>query len=558
MTTNTTETAVTTEMAHSQPPDDSDQEHANTAAIAQPVGAPTAQATHEPPSLPAADAPATGSSATEAPSTRIEDIVRPVEIEQISPEERAALTRIDTERRLRLLRIIAPGLLVVVTLAFPFAIQADMMAGSLTSVPQVSIGFIGAAIATWATFRRHVNVATLAFFLGITGVIVLLILQDGPLGGTGRLSLSGIIDFAELAIPIAVAGVLGSPRLALAATAFAVLFTLGDLLLTPHDPDLAQQLAQPNGLALFTIPLSTLIMLGLLLYAATSGYLRTQRELGAFRIAYARERELDRLKNQFISNVNHELRTPIMALQGYIELARAFDQPDQSESQQQMLTRGAETTSYLAGLVRAILNVRRIEDDAANMKPQAFALRPLIIRATNLIDPREGDEQRDLYLRMPEDLTVYADPDRVQQVMVNLLSNASKYSPAGSSIEITARRVMAIPPQAPGSRARRAGQARPQPMVEVAVRDHGLGIPPDQAPLLFQRFVRLERDIASQVMGTGLGLAICRAYIEAMGGRIWVESTGKSGEGSTFCFTLPLSPAQQTATQKAPHQEHLE
>ncbi|HUY75929.1 MAG TPA: ATP-binding protein, partial [Ktedonobacterales bacterium] len=72
------------------------------------------------------------------------------------------------------------------------------------------------------------------------------------------------------------------------------------------------------------------------------------------------------------------------------------------------------------------------------------------------------------------------------------------------------------------------------------VRDYGLGVPPEQAVLLFQRFVRLERDIASNVLGSGLGLAICRAYIEAMGGRIWVESDGQSGNGSTFKFTLPV------------------
>lgn len=87
-------------------------------------------------------------------------------------------------------------------------------------------------------------------------------------------------------------------------------------------------------------------------------------------------------------------------------------------------------------------------------------------------------------------------------------------------------------------------------MVEIAVRDHGAGVPPEQAVLLFQRFVRLERDIASRVTGTGLGLAICRAYVEAMGGRIWVESTGVAGEGATFLFTLPaaehaIAPAPQ-------------
>lgn len=95
-------------------------------------------------------------------------------------------------------------------------------------------------------------------------------------------------------------------------------------------------------------------------------------------------------------------------------------------------------------------------------------------------------------------------------------------------------------------------------MVEIAVRDYGLGVPPDQAPLLFQRFVRLPRDLASTVIGNGLGLYLCRELAEAMGGRIWVESTGVEGEGSTFMLRLPLPPpvtsppAHDTPTSPAP------
>ncbi|MGO8946952.1 MAG: sensor histidine kinase [Ktedonobacterales bacterium] len=160
-----------------------------------------------------------------------------------------------------------------------------------------------------------------------------------------------------------------------------------------------------------------------------------------------------------------------------------------------------------------------------------------VVATTELLDPREaGDRERELHIDIPEELAVFADLDHVRQVILNLLSNASKYSAAGTAIEISAH---VLPPR---SAKGRSGKNTAAEMVEIAVRDHGLGIPPDQIPLLFQRFVRLERDLASSVSGTGLGLAICRSYIEAMGGTIWVESTGVPGEGSTFFFTLPRAP----------------
>jgi signal transduction histidine kinase len=82
-------------------------------------------------------------------------------------------------------------------------------------------------------------------------------------------------------------------------------------------------------------------------------------------------------------------------------------------------------------------------------------------------------------------------------------------------------------------------------MVHITVRDHGLGIPPDQIPLLFNRFVRLPRDLASNVVGNGLGLYLCAVFAQAMKGRIWAESTGADGEGSTFFVSLPLARAKK-------------
>jgi signal transduction histidine kinase len=185
----------------------------------------------------------------------------------------------------------------------------------------------------------------------------------------------------------------------------------------------------------------------------------------------------------------------------------------------------------MEGIVESILAVRRIEATAVPIALSPVNVHAAIIAATQLLDrSTAGDRERDVHLGVDETLAVMADAENLTQVLLNLVSNACKYSAPGTPIEITARR------QNPSAASSARGIPGPA-TIEIAIHDHGLGVPPEQIPLLFQRFVRLDRDIASPVPGTGLGLAICRAYIEAMGGKIWVESSGMVGEGSTFVFT---------------------
>ncbi len=453
---------------------------------------------------------------------------------QLTDAERDLLATLDAQRRLALLRVIVPGLFAVALLALPFAIVADAQSHSTQSSAQVGVALGGFAVALVAVLRRNANIAALAFVVGLSGVLVMLLLNDGPL--TGSLPLSVMPEFSLLAVPIVAAGLFGGPRAVGLASLAAAAFTVLIVVFTPHAADLQRTLDAGNGAVIFTVPLAAQLAVGILTIAAARGNRRIQRELISTRVAYERERELDHLKDQFISSVNHELRTPIMALQGYIELARELAARGESAREDQMLARGQEAVEHLAGLVRSVLNVRSVEVDAASLRRTAFALQPVVIAASNLLDPREaGALPRDLRLHVPAGLRVYADEERVRQVILNLLSNAAKYSPPGSPIELTATVERTLTSRHSVSAPKLA------PVVAIAVRDYGAGVPPEQAPLLFQRFVRLERDIASHVTGTGLGLAICRAFVEAMGGHIWVESSGIPGEGSTFRFTLPLA-----------------
>src|SRR5579859_7320537 len=125
----------------------------------------------------------------------------------VSPQERAMLAAFDAQRRLALLRIVVPGMLLVVIAALPFAIQADLQTGTLNSSVQMGIGLVGFSIALWATWKRRANLASYALFTGLTGVIVVLLLNDGPL--TGSLTLLTIPEFSLLVLPIAAAGIFG-------------------------------------------------------------------------------------------------------------------------------------------------------------------------------------------------------------------------------------------------------------------------------------------------------------------------------------------------------------
>jgi signal transduction histidine kinase len=453
--------------------------------------------------------------------------------------EQQMLSDFDAGRRLALLRIIVPGLLLVTILGVGFSIQTDLAAGTISSSLQASAGLVCFTVALWATWKRHVNIASFALFAGIAAVIMLLLLNDAV---QIPLDVATLPEFELLLLPILVAAIFGGPRFAVLTTAATSLFTFGLIYFTHHTPALNTTLQASNGLAVYTIPIALQLTSGTLLFAATRGFRRTQRELGDIRLAYAREKELEHLKDQFISSINHELRTPVMALQGYIEIAQELGTRGETLRQKQILERSAGAADHLATLVKGTLSVSRIESDAAQANLTTFTLAPTILAAIELLDPREaGDRERELHLDIPADLSIVADQDHVRQVVLNLLSNASKYSPPGSSIDIAAR---TLPLALSG---RRNGKATTRQMVEVRVRDHGLGIPPEQIPLLFQRFVRLPRDLASSVSGTGLGLAICKSYIQAMGGAIWIESSGVSGDGSTVIFTLPLASSAETA-----------
>lgn len=243
------------------------------------------------------------------------------------------------------------------------------------------------------------------------------------------------------------------------------------------------------------------------------------------RSAHERLQELDKLKDQFLLTASHELRTPLTAVQGYLELLVQFGHTVAVEQQREFLLKAQRSCEELMLLLNNVMDANRLEIDAG-IRPahlQRVQVGEVIQSVIDLIEPQLTHEQRKVELCIPTALAVQADPARLRQVLLNLSVNAIKYSPPTTPITFSARVV-----------------TDPAPGVIVSVIDKGKGIAPQDQGRLFQRFVRLERDLNSIVRGSGLGLYICLRLVEAMGGKIWVESSGVPGEGSQFHIQLPM------------------
>lgn len=459
-----------------------------------------------------------------------------------SAAEFSVYTTYEQQRRQRLLGVMLPlstTLFVLLSLVFtvrliftdPILLSYWILYGAFLLM---TLFFV---LGTLAIRRNRVNFATIVMiFTGSLGILFILAFQVFVEEGLDAYTLS---EFLMFGCVIVLVGVLGNLWTVVGATLLTNVLTL--LMVYQAPQGMLTPVIRPDQLtsiAVASIGLEWLIAAFLIANWLT--YRHTLRTLGtAYDRIYQAER-LDELKDQFITHINHELRTPIMALHGYVEYLREA-QPQLSDAElASALERASRTGTSLVALLSSILEVRRIDGKSDTYTPVAVPVLETLETALTLIDPRETARgTQDIRVAIPEWVAILGEPVRFQQILTNLLSNALKYSPPGMPVEVIAR-VIAQAPRAH----RRHVKIRPKYWVEIRVRDYGLGIPPEQAPLLFNRFVRLPRDLASSVVGSGLGLYLCRVMTESMGGRIRVESSGVEGEGSTFFVRLPLAPVQ--------------
>ncbi|WP_084214166.1 PAS domain S-box protein [Terriglobus sp. TAA 43] len=232
-------------------------------------------------------------------------------------------------------------------------------------------------------------------------------------------------------------------------------------------------------------------------------------------------RALDRMKDEFVSTVSHELRTPLTSMRASLGLIASGALKTRPEKAEQMLGIAIGNTDRLVNLVNDILELERIGSGKAELHSGDVNVYLLMHRATDLLSGMAAKHNIRFTYGEPG-VHVWADSDRILQLLTNLLSNAIKFSPSGGEIHMEAHY------SAPGE-------------ATIEVRDHGRGIPSDKLELIFGRFQQVDASDARVMGGTGLGLAICRSIVSQHGGHIWAES--KLGSGARFLFTLPTEPS---------------
>ncbi len=249
---------------------------------------------------------------------------------------------------------------------------------------------------------------------------------------------------------------------------------------------------------------------------------------------------MNTLKDEFLVTASHELRTPLTAITGYSTLLKRQSNRITPPQILRLATKISGAAQQLADLLSSISEAAKVGtvDKKLDLQIGSVKLLSAVEMAVGLLSV---NIEQQIVTDVTPDLWVRGDPLRVRQVISNLLDNAAKYSPPDGQIELVAHQTILSDLPLPDDL--KDVESDPNlPVVYVSVRDQGEGIAPEDRERIFEKFVRASRSLTTPVRGTGLGLFICRRYIEAMGGKLWLQQSNP-GEGSTFSFYLPRGEA---------------
>jgi two-component system phosphate regulon sensor histidine kinase PhoR len=244
-----------------------------------------------------------------------------------------------------------------------------------------------------------------------------------------------------------------------------------------------------------------------------------------------RQKRLEAVRKDFVANVSHELRTPLSVIKGYVETLVDSHESMPLQDRERFLKTIQRHAERLNELLEDLLVLSRLESSQPGLARERLDLGRFLASALEDFRARPAAEGHRFGLGLDPALPpVLVDPLKLGQVLDNLVSNALKYTPRGSRIELAAR-IVGVD------------------TVEISVRDNGPGIPPDDLPHIFERFYRVDKGRSRETGGTGLGLSIVKHIVQLHGGKVWAES--KAAVGTTFYFTLPLHPGAAAATATA-------
>jgi PAS domain S-box-containing protein len=243
-------------------------------------------------------------------------------------------------------------------------------------------------------------------------------------------------------------------------------------------------------------------------------------------------RELDRLKSSFLANMSHELRTPLNSILGFTDVMLEGLDGQLTDYMDNDLRLIQKNGQHLMHLINDVLDMAKIESGHMNLNPEKFKVHSVFDDVTSITSTLASEKNIALFIdeNSDQDIEIYADNTRLRQVMINLVNNSIKFTHTGKIS-------LCVTPMA-GAR------------VLISVKDTGIGIPPDKLEAVFLEFTQVDSSTTRKVGGTGLGLPISRRLVEMHGGRVWAESTGIDGEGSTFYVELPMEARMTEVVEK--------
>jgi len=249
------------------------------------------------------------------------------------------------------------------------------------------------------------------------------------------------------------------------------------------------------------------------------GFLRVAKDITEKKRYERRLKELDKMKSDFVSNVSHELRTPLTAIKGSVDNMLDGLTGSLNEKQVRYLARIKSNTDRLSRLINDLLDLSRIESGRVEVRPTTVPLAALAEEVAEHLKALAAEKRIQIEVPSPDlSLTVWADRDKVTQILMNLIGNAVKFTPQEGRVTV-------------------AMEKNGIEDVRISVADTGPGILPEETNKIFVKFYQVANIDKQRPKGSGMGLAISKALVEMHGGKIWVES--EMGRGSTFYFTLP-------------------